>query len=441
MGTTNRGLRSAILTGLAMVPMPVLAWDIDWGLGLGFEYSDNLGRRTLDPISGNTISPFFDIEATEEGDSLRANIVGSFRYDYYAGDAGDEFSPNFVANLGANVVWELQPERWLWTLDNYASQQPIDPFATEAPDNVQNTNVFATGPTFLYRFSEAMSGRTEVRYVNSYADEDDSFNSNRFEFDGRMLRDLSELTTISANGSVELVNLSNPTPTAPDFSRYSLYGGYDWRSTRTTLRADLGWNWVDFDDLDSRDGLLARLIATVAVTPISTFDAAFEHRLSDTATDFASAVPDANSLLLPGSVSTISGASTITSDVYQLDRLDVGYTRTGQRVALRLGGYGSDQDYETNPALSQRNHGALATIDYSISALATFGVFGVTDWQDFTESDVESRESAYGLRFTYRVLRNLDLGMEATRADRSSDLPDDDFDENRIYVAVTWRSE
>ena len=432
----NPTMRTALAAAIALASAPAVAWDIDWSLGLGYEYSDNINRRATDPISGNTITPFFDIAATENGETLQANIVAAMGYDYYT---PDELDSNFYVNGGANVTWAIQPERWLWSLDDYASQEPIDIFATESPDNVQNTNVFSTGPTFLYRFSEAMSGRARLRYVNTYAEEDEDFNSDRFVFDARMVRDLTEVSALSFNGSAELVNLDEPTPTAPDFNRYALYGGYDWRSTRTTLHADFGWNWVDFDGLDSRDGPLARFGAEVAVTPISTFDVAIEHQLSDTASDLAAAVPNADALLLPQSAGGTGDSGTIGSDVYEEDTLTLGYTRLGERFTLRASGYYSAEDYEYNALLNQKNRGVLATLDYRLTPLASIGVYGSLDWEDFDDADVDSREDEYGLRFQYSVLRNLDLNFEVSQAERSSNEPTNEFDETRFYVAVIWR--
>lgn len=436
MAMKRSKLHAALAAAAVMAASPAGAWDIDWSLGLGYEHSDNLGRTALDPQSGNTITPFFDIAATEEGDTLRANIVGAFAYDYYT---NDDFDSNFVTNLGANLTWAIKPERLLWSLDNYASQQPIDVFATESPDNVQNTNVFSTGPTFLYRFSDAMAGRAQMRYVNSYAENTDAFNSDRFVFDARLLRDLSATSAFSANGSAEIVNLDDPTPTAPDFNRYSLYGGYDWRSSRTTLRADLGWNWVDFDELDGNDGLLARFGGEFRATPISTLDFAWDHQISDTASDLASAIPDATTLLLPQSVGNVGGNATISSDVYEEDAFSLGYTRTGERFTLRGSGYYTMQDYENNASLNQDDYGLLATLDYEISPLSSVGVYGNLNWLDFTESDIDSRQYEYGLRYRYSILRNLDLNLEATQGRRTSNDPGNEFEETRYYAAIVWR--
>ena len=274
----QRTLRcSAAFAGL-LLTAPAQAWNLDWALGLGYEHSDNLGRSTIDPRSGSRLSPFVDVSAEQDGEVLRALIAGSLTYNHYQGVS---FDPNFSANLGAQLTWSISPERLLWTLDDYASQLPINVFASAGPDNVQNANVFSTGPTLLYRLSDTMAGRTELRYINSYAEETAAFNSDRALLTSRALRDLSPVSSISANVSAETVRLDQISASARDFNRTGAYAGYDWRSARTTVHADLGWNWVNVDGLDSRSGALARVSATVELTPISNLDVSVRRELSD----------------------------------------------------------------------------------------------------------------------------------------------------------------
>jgi hypothetical protein len=417
---------------------PAHAWDIDWSLGLGYEHSDNLGRRGIDPQSGSRVSPFADISASEDGEALRANLIGSVSYSRYS---GVDFDPNFNIRLAAEAVWSISPERLLWTVSNSASQQPIDIFASAAPDNVQNSNVFSTGPTLLYRFSEAMGGRTELRYVNSYAESADAFNSDRVVLTSRLLRNLSPVTTLSGNASLESVRLDNPTATASDFQRLGLFGGYDWRSSRTTVRAELGWNWVDLDDgLDNRNGLLARAAGTVALTDISSLDLGLRHELSDSATDLAGNAPNVDELLLPDSVGGVAGAATLNSEVYELDRIDISYSRLGQLFTVRAGGYYSGQDYDNASTSDQRNRGFSLTIDYALSQRTSLGAFAIANWLRFADTDFDSREDEYGLRTRTRLRRDLDLNFEVTHAERDSSDPTGIFDENRVYAAIVWRS-
>ena len=125
--------------------------------------------------------------------------------------------------------------------------------------------------------------------------------------------------------------------------------------------------------------------------------------------------------------------------MYEEDTLTLGYTRQGERFTLRASGYYAEEDYESNQLLNQQNHGVLATLDYRISPLMSLGVFANMDWEDFTEADLDSREDEYGLRFSYSILRNLDLNLEASQADRSSNEPTNEFEETRYYDAIIWR--
>jgi hypothetical protein len=435
---STRTTRLAAALALALGGGQAHAWTIDYGIGVGFEHSDNLGRRVLDPRSGNRISPFIDLSAAQAGETLQANIAGSIAWNHYAGEA--DFDPNFSTNLGAELTWNWIPGRLLWTVEDYASQQPIDVFASDAPDNVQNANVFSTGPTLLYRLSENLGGRTELRYVNSYAEEADAFNSDRYGLTSRLLRNLDTVTTISVNVAVESVRLDEPTVAAPDFERYGVFGGWDRRGPHTTLHLDLGWNWVEPDGLDRRGGMLARASATLSPTDISTFDASLRRELSDAAADLAAGAPDVDALLLPQSTDGAGGVATLTGEVFALDRLDLGYTRTGARTTFRAGGYWSRQRYEATEALDQRNRGASATLDYALGQRSSIGAFTVLNWQRFPNTGFDSREEEYGLRWRVRVQRQLDFTFEATRAERVSSDPLNAYDEQRFYAGLVWRN-
>jgi hypothetical protein len=416
---------------------PAQAWVIDWSLGLGIEHSDNLGRRVVDPRSGNRISPYIDVSASQAGDALQATIAGSVAYNRYT---GVDFDSNFSTNFGAELTWALLPGRLLWTVEDYATQQPIDVFASGGPDNVQNANVFSTGPALLYRISDNLAGRTELRYVNSYAEETEAFNSDRYALTTRMLRNLDEVSTLSGNASVEAVRLDNPTGVAPDFDRFGVFAGYDRRGARTTFHVDAGWNWVDADGQPRRDGLLARANGTFALSDISTLEGSIRRELSDAAADLGAGAPDVDALLLPQSTGGAGGVSTLTGEVFELDRIDLAWQRAGQRLTLRTGGYWSRQRYDASEALDQRNRGFSATLDYALGQRSSVGVFSITNWQAFTNTGFDSREEEYGLRYRLRVQRQLEFNFEATRANRETSDVLNGYDEERFYAGLVWRN-
>jgi hypothetical protein len=378
-----------------------------------------------------------DLSANQSGETLQAVIAGSLAYNRYT---GVDFDPNLSTNFGAELTWQLLPGRVLWTLEDFATEQPIDIFASGRPDNVQNANVFATGPVFLYRITENLGGRTELRYVNSYAEETEAFNSDRFALTTRMLRNLGPLSTLSGNASLEAVRLDNPTETAPDFNRIGVFAGYDRRGPNINWHVDLGWNRVDADGLERREGVLARATASFVLSEISTLEASLRRELSDAAADLGAGAPDVDALLAPRSGGRAGGVSTLGGEVFELDRLDLGFVRAGQRLTLRAGGYWSRQRYDAVDNLDQRNRGASATLDYTLGPRSSIGVFSILNWQAFPNTGFDSREDSWGLRYRVQLAPRLELSLEATRAGRDSSDPLNAFDEDRAYAGLVWRN-
>lgn len=430
--------RAALLGGavLLLAPLVASAWDLDYVLGLGYGYSDNLGRRTVDEVSGNTFRPTFSFTLTEQGDSVQASATGRLSYSYYTGDT--DFQPNFGVDGGAHVTWSLVPSRMLWTFDDYASQQPIEQFATQSPSNTQVTNVFATGPTFLFRLSEASGARSELRYVNSYAEEGDDFNSDRGIATVQFLRRINPLSTISVNAGAEIVRLEAPDENTPDFDRYPVFGSWSRVSGDDSLTVDLGWNWVDPDGFDTRDGLLARINGLYRITQISTIDFAFAHQLMDEAGSLLGRANDVDALLLPVTSGSAFNTGTITADVFEQDRIDGGYQLDGARSTWRVSGYLTSQDYRDNSALSRNTLGTALLFDYRVTRLQSLGAFAVATRQRFDDSDLEYDETEFGLRWRYSILRNLAISLEVARASRDSNAPLDDYEETRVWAELSW---
>ena len=99
------------------------------------------------------------------------------------------FDDRFRGKFAGNVNWTLLPERLDWVFEDYMSPQQIDEFASSSPDNEQQVNLFVTGPTLYARFGAATRGQFDLRYGNSYAEENDEFNGDRYSAAARVLHD------------------------------------------------------------------------------------------------------------------------------------------------------------------------------------------------------------------------------------------------------------
>jgi CheY-like chemotaxis protein len=79
------------------------------------------------------------------------------------------------------------------------SQQSVSSIAAFTPGNQQQINVFEAGPSFFARFGQTTLGQLDLRYTNSYAEETQTFNSDRYTAAARLTRELSATDRISGN--------------------------------------------------------------------------------------------------------------------------------------------------------------------------------------------------------------------------------------------------
>jgi hypothetical protein len=135
------------------------------------------------------------------------------------------------------------PERLDWVFQDYMSPQQINDLASSSPDNEQQVNLFVTGPTLYARFGAATRGQFDLRYGNSYAEENDDFNGDRYSAAARVLHDLDATSAISGNLEAADVEYDDSAQTS-DYKRYDAYVGYKRKgpsSVSTRTWATRGW--------------------------------------------------------------------------------------------------------------------------------------------------------------------------------------------------------
>ena len=213
--------------------------------------------------------------------------------------------------------------------------QPINALEPNTPNNQQQTNVFAIGPTLNFRMGPTVRGEAELRYINSYAEETDDFNTNRGSAALRAIKDLSASTTVSANITDELVDYNDNTVGQPDYSRYNVYGRYTRKWTKVDFVGDLGYSWLKYSGLlEDRDSPLARGALTWRYSDRSTFGLDFAYQYSDAATDM---MTGADITTIPTNIAT--GEATTTSQPYLERRLGGSYFYAGERFGFNVAPY------------------------------------------------------------------------------------------------------
>ena len=143
---------------------PVEARSFLLDLELAVEYSDNRGRFDPPGPDDTLLIPRVVVDLSRTGRRWQARAEGFAEYRY---SVEDTFSDEFRANLAALVDWILVPDSLTWTFRDVASVEPINLFAVDAPENLQQTNVLVTGPAWRIRPGTAWEPLLDARFIHS----------------------------------------------------------------------------------------------------------------------------------------------------------------------------------------------------------------------------------------------------------------------------------
>ncbi|MET0892719.1 MAG: hypothetical protein ABWY01_04025, partial [Pseudoxanthomonas sp.] len=247
----RRPRRAALTVALAAIPGMALAAPINYELGVGLLRSDNIGLVETDPQSETVLMPQLRFGIEQAGTRLKLNATGQVQYLDYVDNTFDD---DFRGALSSQALWMMIPDRLEWTIEDYLSLQPVDSLASFSPGNQQQTNVFVTGPTLYVRAAEATRGQVDARYTHSYAEESDTFNSDRFGIAMRLLHDLTPTRTVSANLEAVDVDYEDVAPEA-NYTRYDLFGRYVGQLRDLEMRFDLGYSKLKYGGVRKDESL------------------------------------------------------------------------------------------------------------------------------------------------------------------------------------------
>lgn len=407
------------------------ALDVDYTLGVGIEHSDNINLTATDPISQNVLEPTLNFSATQLGSDVQANVGGTIAYRDFLGGA---FSDQVLGLLSAKANWSVLPQRLDLTVEDYAGVQPVNVLASNSPDNQQQTNVFAIGPTFHFLLGPTLRGQAEVRYIDSYAQKTDEFNSQRGSAALRVLKDLNPTDQLSANVEAQHIDFTSAS-SGPNYDHYDLFARYMSKLARLDLDVQLGWSQLDFSDgTPSASAPLVRANVAWRMTPRSTFTVGAARVYSDAVEDM---------LLVPGPIgigsSIVTGNAVIGSQVFLERRLQASYAFVDNRLSLSFAPLYRKLDYVNAPNQNQQAHGANLQVGYRISEPLTLSLQTREETSDYETSNRTDKLWGYGLSLAGQLTSHWGWSATAARNRRTSTEPNQGYQENEIYFGVQYK--
>lgn len=427
--------RFARTTGclLAAFCCPAGAWELNYSLDMALGYSDNINQSATDPVGQTILIPRLDFDFKEEGASLEARAVGQVEYrDYLQGDFGNEVR----GQLSGVATWIILPHRLNFDFEDYASVQPVDILAPNAPNNQQQTNVFTLGPTFNFRLDPTLNGQAELRLTNSTASETKDFNSNRVLGAVRAVKDLNARDQLSANVEYQDVHFTDPSG-GPDYARADAFVRYQSKLSELDLDFAGGYSRIAFSGPGDDSGFLGRALVTWRASPSNTFSLGAMRQFADASQDL---VVDPAALVATAQGSgVVVGSSSISPQVYLEKRIQAGYAYQSGRYRVHVEPYYKKLDYLLDPTGDQTAHGAVAGISYRMRPLWTLAFDATEETRDYVSIGRRDEDLRFDLSFTDQLARQWSVRFDLIRNERNSTALDQGYRENVAFLTLIFK--
>lgn len=424
---------------LAAASLPAAGWELDYRLDLRLEHASNVARRA-EAIDDLIVSPRLSVALREEGDRLSLAAAGDIERRFYQRSG---FADENLARIGLRGNWKILDERLGFAFEDAISEQPIDSFAADAPDNRQRVHVWTAGPTLSLRPSARSRISVELRGGASDAQRNREFNAQRSSLAARGLLELDTLSSLSTHVELGQVDFDLALGATPDYQRRNLFARYDRRLQSGELSLDAGWTEVDFERQAGQparrlDEPLLRLRFGLQINPRLRLDARVQRQISDAAQDVLDAAPTPAQF-----EQTIAAAdlrtTVVSSEVFTEQGASLGLVRSAASWSLAGLGYLREQRYQRAADLDQDLQGLSLTLGRQIRARQQVSLFAASEWRDFVTTGRDDRDLRYGLNWTFQRTRRLAFGVELSRSDRDSSDPAQRFEDERVLVTLSLR--
>jgi len=233
------------------------------GVLLGAGETDNVGLTSTNQQSQTIGLAGVDFDLKRAGPRLDANLVGDFDYlDYFQNAYGGQAIGRFDGLVDAKLL----PGTLTWVAEDDFGETQQNPLVPVVGTNLENINVFSTGPNLVLRPLNDTLFELGGRYALSDF-EDSPDNGYRFLETATLERELSPASDVSLNANItqahfdttdvpcseeetvalpsERVRCAGDVLVNTDFERRNFYGSYNIVGVRTQISAQLGVSQVN----------------------------------------------------------------------------------------------------------------------------------------------------------------------------------------------------
>lgn len=424
METSRKILRLLLCVQMLTMATVAYGFDFDAQVRAGIGVSDNIARTPQNEIDETISTVGFDFGVVEETNKLDLNIRSNFDYVDYADDT---FESELVGGLTGAATFTLIDERLRWVVQDTFGQSLFDPLQPARPNNREDVNFFATGPTLSLTPGSRNPIILDLRY--SRMDFEVRPNDNdRLSGALSIGRDISREGTLSLNLNATRIEYDNGF--TPPVEQYEAYGRFETIGTRSTLGFDLGYNEVEFDGIDG-DGILARVDYTRQTSANGNFSISGGSQFSEQGNIFRF-IRDVTQDLTDTSDITNSPAP------FQNNFFALSYSLDQERYSIVTSVDWNQEDYKGDQGIDRDIFRGNLIFRREVSRTVFAGANIGLNRREFKYLDRRDDDLILGLNVGYRFTAGLDVSFEYQHFQRNSVTPEADFTENRAFIRFSY---
>lgn len=428
MAAHSRFLRPvAVSTVLAFAPMAHAEVTASVEAGVGF--SDNITRTSGTKVD-ETLGTLGLVMAAEREEG---RLTGAFNADLqYISYLDDTYDDDVYGRVDLNGNYWLIQDVFSWALEDAWGQVRRDPFAVPNPDNVENSNYFATGPDFIFRFGP----RTNMTVTGRWSDtayEESPQDFSRLGGGLGLSRSISEHTSIGLYGYASRVEFDDPLY-GSDYDAQEYYGRFATAGARTQIELDAGYTEIHDQGVSSGNPLF-RLTVARDVSPRTKLSLKTGTEFSDSGQLFQG-IGDNGGRPGFGNPSDVIG----TGEPFERRYFGLGWSTEGQRGRFGLGLNYRQEIYESTTALDRDVTEIRADYSRGLSESTSLSLGARYEMEEYDDGSLDDDRLWFDLGLAWDVSPKAYIGFDYEYYTGDSNSPTREYDENRVWLRVGYRA-
>lgn len=414
------------LTGLLLALAAVQAFGYETGgeLALEAEFADNFNQSADNPVSDVAVTAAGRVNISHAGPMFAVSGIGRARHTDYVDKT---FDPQWFLNSDIGAAWNLS-DSFIWHALNQTNQVRIDPLGVDIPSNVENQNLFRTGPEWVINLGSTTSLTLGAAYgINSFSDS--NADNDRISGIVQLRRYLNPHLALSLNGQTQDVSFDD-TVVNQDYGRDDAFVRLEWSRAALTLQGDFGITRVTLEGADEREDPLKSLLVTYRQAGGGVVRLLLRDAVGDSTSDFDDG-------LFSGEGDSQSTVFSV-GDLFRERRAELLWNRAIGRITGTAGVYHRDQDFLTSE-FDQVQYGGSINLNFSINPRWVMSIGAGADRTEFKSDDREDDFWSASFRIARSFGKKLTVFTQVAYLERDSTDPTFVFDDNRILVGIRYQ--